>query len=1217
MNQRERREIEVFNAALELTSPAERAAYLDQACQGKSALRHKVEALLSVHTAADAMFEKASRNAGGELAPTAPVDSRGTAFLASPAEAPGTVIDRYKVLQLIGEGGFGAVYMAEQKAPVKRRVALKILKLGMDTKQVVVRFEAERQALALMDHPNIAKVLDAGATGSGRPYFVMELVHGVSITQYCDENKLPPMARLTLFTQVCHAIQHAHQKGIIHRDIKPSNILVTLHDGVPVPKVIDFGIAKATQQELTEKTLFTQFQQFIGTPAYMSPEQAEMTGLDIDTRSDIYALGVLLYELLTGKTPFDAKTLLAAGMEEMRRILREQEPVRPSTRVSTMADAERTTVARHRQSEVPRLIHLLRGDLDWIVMKCLEKDRTRRYETANGLAQDIERHLTHQPVMARPASTAYRLRKFARRNKVIVTAGTAVAAALVLGAAVSTWQAWRATLAEREQGRQRIRAEANEQRALKAQANETVQRQAAEQAQRQAQSQELLARQNVYAADVRLADTLLRENNLGQALTALRRQVPKRGETDLRRIEWRYLWHKCQGQQLKTFPHEAEVTRAELSPDGRWLATASGGSFWVWDTTREGERRALSSGAPADAGFLSWGEHLAFDPQGRFLATATSSNVWIWTIPDWRTLRSLPATNASLCFSGDGTTLATFGEEGIQVWKTVSWERLVELRNQSKADGLPQFINVDCRSIALSRDGSMLAASWQAGWREKAAAEGEVALWQVPRRQILHRWTEVKDAIRVAFSEDDQLLAACSSGPPTTVWLWSVPDGNLLARWPASQGSGRALAFAGKGRVLATAGSDQVIRIWDTSRIDCHELLQGHVDEVCSLKFLADGRLVSASRDKRACLWSVETNPSKHRAFTLPPGRLICAPTADVRRMVAVNLAKLTFEEWDTTQSSSQPLRETSIQGADAILHRGTLMNGKPLTNGFIGTGTIVMDNLNVGPGVSRMWLLWHPPWARNWDLCATTGDGFVYAWKSQTGELIYSNRVAASALAAYPMVEHNQLVLMEPGREAPYMGGPLCSYDLLTRQTVLIDECKPHADGGVSPDGRLFAYGTTKTELKVWDAATKQTRFAVKLPERPCWIEFSPDSRLLAVVTSRGWVQVLGTATGKTVSESLAAYWAGTCRVSFSADAKSLVTYSTDHTAKIWDIATGREMVSGLPVNSFLMGSEWTALPPDGNSVVEGAGEGAIRVVDLPTLAQIDGVEERKRSQD
>ena len=274
--------------------------------------------------------------------------------------------------------------MAEQKEPVKRRVALKIIKLGMDTRQVVGRFEAERQALAMMDHPNIARVLDAGATDTGRPYFVMELVRGIRITEYCDQNHLSTHERLDLFIQVCQAIQHAHQKGIIHRDIKPSNILVTLHDGVPVPKVIDFGIAKATQQELTDKTLFTQFQQFIGTPAYISPEQAEMSGLDIDTRSDIYSLGVLLYELLVGRTPFDAKELMQGGLDALRQMIREREPMRPSTRLNTLAGEELTTTARRRQTDAPKLVHLLRGDLDWIVMKCLEKDRTRRYETANG-----------------------------------------------------------------------------------------------------------------------------------------------------------------------------------------------------------------------------------------------------------------------------------------------------------------------------------------------------------------------------------------------------------------------------------------------------------------------------------------------------------------------------------------------------------------------------------------------------------------------------------------------------------------------------------------------------------------------------------------------------------------------------------------------------------------------------------------------------------------
>src|SRR5438874_1671891 len=393
-------------------------------------------------------------------------------FADTPDEAVGQTLGRYKLLEKVGEGGCGVVYVAEQQEPVRRRVALKVIKLGMDTKQVIARFEAERQALAMMDHPNIAKVLDGGATDTGRPFFVMELVRGIKITDYCDQNNLSTKERLELFMQVSQAIQHAHQNVIIHRDIKPSNILVTRHDDVAVPKVIDFGIAKATIGQLTEKTVFTAFAQFVGTPAYMSPEQAQMSGLDVDTRADIYSLGVLLYELLTGNTPFDAKELLAAGMDEMRRKIREDEPAKPSTCLSTMTDIDLTTVAKHRHAEPPKLIHLIRGDLDWLVMKCLEKDRTRRYETASALAMDLQRHLNDEPVVACPPSRSYRFQKMVRRNKLAFAAASAVAAALVLGLGVSTWMfvkekqaRQRAVVAEQEQSRLRLQAEANEKKA--------------------------------------------------------------------------------------------------------------------------------------------------------------------------------------------------------------------------------------------------------------------------------------------------------------------------------------------------------------------------------------------------------------------------------------------------------------------------------------------------------------------------------------------------------------------------------------------------------------------------------------------------------------------------------------------------------------------------------------------------------------------------------
>src|SRR5881628_1818147 len=337
------------------------------------------------------------------------------------AEKPGDRIGHYKLLQQIGEGGCGVVFMAEQEAPIRRRVALKIIKPGMDTKSVIARFEAERQALALMDHPNIAKVFDAGATESGRPYFVMELVRGVKITEYCDQHSLTTVDRLGLFVQVCQAVQHAHQRGIIHRDIKPSNILVTQSlEGVATPMVIDFGVAKATtDQRLTDKTVFTAFEMLVGTPAYMSPEQAELSSVDVDTRTDIYSLGVLLYELLTSSTPFETAELLKAGLDEIRRVIREQEPLRPSTRLSKMAEADLTTVAQQRRSEPPRLIHSIRGDLDWIAMKAMEKDRTRRYETANGLALDIQRFLANEAISARPPSKLYKFQKTVQRNKLL------------------------------------------------------------------------------------------------------------------------------------------------------------------------------------------------------------------------------------------------------------------------------------------------------------------------------------------------------------------------------------------------------------------------------------------------------------------------------------------------------------------------------------------------------------------------------------------------------------------------------------------------------------------------------------------------------------------------------------------------------------------------------------------------------------------------------
>src|SRR5580658_4204441 len=425
----------IFLAALDIADAAEWAAFVERSCGDDPALRQRVEDLL-----------RAYGQSGG------PLDKLAAALASTEIAEPireqvGATIGPYKLMEQIGEGGFGLVFVAEQERPIRRKVALKIIKPGMDTRDVIARFEAERQALALMDHPNIARVLDAGTTQSGRPYFVMELVRGIPITDYCDKNQLTPRERLELFIPVCNAIQHAHLKGIIHRDIKPSNVLVTMHDGRPVVKVIDFGVAKALHQSLTDRAVYTRFAQMIGTPLYMSPEQAEMSGLDIDTRTDVYSLGVLLYELLTGTTPLDKKRLAKAAYDELLKIIREDDPPKPSLRLSQASDSL-PSIAALRKTEPAKLSKMFHGDVDLIAMKALEKDRTRRYETANAFAADVLRYLNDEPVEACPPSTAYRLRKFARKHRKPVLAMVAIAAVLVLGIAGTTWGLFRATRAE-------------------------------------------------------------------------------------------------------------------------------------------------------------------------------------------------------------------------------------------------------------------------------------------------------------------------------------------------------------------------------------------------------------------------------------------------------------------------------------------------------------------------------------------------------------------------------------------------------------------------------------------------------------------------------------------------------------------------------------------------------------------------------------------------
>ncbi|MGA2555020.1 MAG: protein kinase, partial [Verrucomicrobiota bacterium] len=865
---------EIFADALEKPDAAERAAYLSQACGNDAQLRQSVEALLQGHEKAGDFLEqptaaafavRPSEDDKREPAKAGiPNGPGGTIVLSTPpTEKPGDRIGRYKLLQQVGEGGCGVVYMAEQEQPIRRRVALKVIKLGMDTKAVIARFEAERQALALMDHPNIAKVLDAGATETGRPYFVMELVRGIKITDYCDQNNLSTEERLDLFVQICHAIQHAHQKGIIHRDIKPSNILVTVHDGKPLPKIIDFGIAKATSgQVLTDKTMFTAFEQFIGTPAYMSPEQAEMSTLDIDTRSDIYALGVLLYELLTGRTPFDQEELVAAGLSEMRRIIREQEPMRPSTRISALEAADQRTVAKRHHSEASQLINLMRGDLDWIVMKCLEKDRTRRYETANGLAHDIVCHLHSEPVLARPPSRLYRFQKLVRRNKLVFTAAAVMSAVLVLGAIVSTWQAVRATHAKRE-------ALAAQAQAIEARNHEQGLLEAAQQAEakearmrERAEKQELEARQRAYASDMLVAKQALDGNDPGRAQELLERQRPQAGQRDLRGWEWRYLWQQCRSDALFTLCQQSnEIYSLAVSHDGQWLAAGEyyTGGLSVWDLRTRQELMRLAKSEE----YI----HAAFSPTEPLLAftsyTVSSSGLERYTLRLWngttrQVIGEIPLEGEcmGLAFSKDGRTLVTSLRGHLTVWRIPELSQAASYPSEQSRIG-------PWEGFAATADLSLAAYGLAAGRIRVVDLRDGKELWTaVAAKQI---------ASALAFSPDGKTLASAGGLVESNILLWDVGTGKEIGRLEGHGSWVSSLMFWADGKKLASSSADQTIWIWDVASQRRLDVLRGHRQEVWRLAWLPDEKtLVSGAKDGTVDFWDTSVTHRKEPRIILP-----------------------------------------------------------------------------------------------------------------------------------------------------------------------------------------------------------------------------------------------------------------------------------------------------------------------------------------------------------
>lgn len=831
-------EREIFVGALHLTDPASRGAFLDRACGDDRALRSRVEDLLREHDELGSFLEHPAQD------PAKPAQDPAKTLLYDPLpadqaalqESGRTVIGPYKLLQQIGEGGMGTVWMAEQMHPVQRKVALKIIKAGMDTREVLARFEAERQALALMEHPNIARVLDAGTTVGGRPFFVMELVKGQPITQYCDEHHLTPQERLALFVPVCQAIQHAHQKGIIHRDIKPSNVLVAPFDGRPVVKVIDFGVAKATGGRLTEKTLFTEIGAVIGTLEYMSPEQAELNNQDIDTRSDIYSLGVLLYQLLTGTTPLDRARLKRAAFTEMLRMIREEETPRPSTRLSESRDSL-PSISAQRHMEPAKLARLVRGELDWVVMKALEKDRVRRYSTADALAQDVERFLAGEAVVAVPPSTRYRLQKFLRKHRVLVLTGTLLLTLLMAGVLGTTWgmiQAKRSAEADRL-----------------AKSGEAQQRQAAEMQRDTA----IEARREASAALLesrRLSATLAVDRGLALCATGdvapgllwlvLALEIVPPDARDLERVLRINLndWRRELQPLRHVLAHPATVYAMALSPDSKLVATGCGDRrVRVWD---------LATGELRFAPLVCKGslELVSFSPDGRWLAAGDiEGTVNLWDARTGKpasTVLQCPEMIDALAFAPQSDLLAAVdANQVVHIWNVPDGEEFCE------PFGAP---GGRAKGLLFRPDGKFLVVAN----RSRNARVYEVAT-QKHHIDLPHADGHVQ---AIAFSRDGKYCATAGMGPTGRLW-----DGDTFTPLPITfthQDRVDHVVFSADGKLVATGSQDQTVRLWRTD--DGQPVCMPYSTEsgVAGVSFSADGtRLFTGSNAGTAQLWNIAT----------------------------------------------------------------------------------------------------------------------------------------------------------------------------------------------------------------------------------------------------------------------------------------------------------------------------------------------------------------------
>ena len=1149
MNAEHKDERALFKAALKIALPTERSAYLKKACGNDTNLLARVKALLKAHEEAGSFLEVPD------------VGQNATLDDLSSIEGPGTKIGRYEVLELIGEGGMGLVYLARQKKPVKRQVALKIIKPGMDSKQVIARFEAERQTLAVLDHPNIAHVLDAGTTKEGRPYFIMEYVKGMSITRYCDENKRNIEQRLRLFEQVCEGVHHAHQKGIIHRDIKPPNILVSVHGDRAVPKIIDFGIAKAVAQPLTEKTLVTFQGQLLGTPEYMSPEQVDMATQDIDTRSDIYSLGVVLYELLAGVVPFGRESLAGLGFAEIQRTIREKEPVSPSTRLTSLGE-EAKTIAESRGTQVIALARRLHRELEWIPMKAMRKERCRRYKSASEMTDDIRNYLNGNPLIAGPETTIYRVNKFVHKHAGSVATAAIIAVAIILGFVISTAMYFRAEKALEREAAARVRAEeaettAQQQREVAEQAREqeAIARVQAEESENVAQEQRKLAEEQRELAEERAEEyrCSLYFNRIALAEIAYRNKDTLRVQElldlcpeDLRGWEWHRLSHISDHSRMTLRGHNvgrlrmlSGVRAAEFNPDGkRIISCGDDGTIKLWDVSTGTESmtiRAHTEGA--GWGGVYWA---AFSPDGQRIV---SSGRWDKTIKVWDA-----ATGAELMalhgheehvrpvsFSPDGKRIISVSENGaVKIWDATIGTELTTLVGHGDSINSATFSLDGGRIVSGGKDGTIKIWDASTGAEQTMLGDHE------------------EEVYCVAWSPDGKRLV--SSSEDKTIRVWDGVTGAELLILRGHNKGVYSVAFTSDGERIVSGSADNTIKVWDVATGRELTTLVGHSKPVNSVALSPDGKsIVSSSNDHTIKIWNLTLKAEEViiHGQTVNFGSIAFSPNG--KRIISGS--KNRIKMWDTT------------------------------------TGIEVMTFSEHDSMVSA--IAFSPDGER---IVSGSADKKIKIWDAANGTELVTLRGHEDTVTDAAFSSDSKFIVSGSKDRTIKLWDATTSEEYHT--------LRGHKDVvksvSFSPDGKLIVSGSLDKTIKIWNAATGDeihTLLGHKDVVSSVW--FNPDGKNIISGSKDNTIKVWDVATGAELM-TLLGHGGSVTSASFSPDGKRIVSGSRNRIT-VWDVASGAEVmtlhVQQIPISSV-------AFSLDGKTIAAGDVAGSIKLWESSTPA-------------